>query len=239
MSEPLPDGLIVVSPHLDDAILSLGASIAYATGKGHRINVLTVFAGDPESELPAGGWDRRGEFTTEGEAVRARRAEDDAACAVVGAAPVRLSFSEADYAGARDEEEVWGAVREAVSGAPAVLLPGFPLTNPDHALLADACLRRGLPCGRIGVYAEQPYRFWERKRQSRLAVPSAVAPIGEPKWTRPAGGASRIRTKRRAILRYRSQVPLLGLDRERPARLDRLLAHELLARGESIAWLPA
>jgi LmbE family N-acetylglucosaminyl deacetylase len=237
--ETLPDGVVVVSPHLDDAILSLGASIAHATGKGRRVTVLTVFAGNPESELPAGGWDRRGGFATEGEAVRARRAEDDAACAVVGAAPTRLGFSEADYGGARDEEEVWGAVREAVSGAPAVLLPGFPLTNPDHALLAGACVRRGLSCRRVGLYAEQPYRLWERKRQSRLAVPSAVAPIGDTKWTRPAGGVSRVRTKRRAILKYRSQVPLLGLDRDHPARLDRLLVHESLARGEAIAWLPA
>lgn len=240
MSEPLPDGLIIVSPHLDDAILSLGASIAYATGQGRRVTVLTVFAGDPQSELPAGGWDGRGGFATEGDAVRTRRAEDDAACAVVGAVPARLSLSEVDYSGARDEEEVWGAVREAVSGAQAVLLPGFPLTNPDHALLADVCLRRGLACARIGLYAEQPYRFWERRRFPRPVAPPPVGAMGAiDRWTNPAGSVSCIRMKRRAILKYRSQVPLLGLDRDHPARLDRLLAHELLARGETVAWLPA
>lgn len=229
-----------MSPHLDDAILSLGASIACATSRGSRVTVLTVFAGDPESDLPTGGWDRRGGFATEGEAFRARRAEDDAACAVVGAAPVRLPLSEVDYSGARDEEEVWGVVREAVSGAPAVLLPGFPLTNPDHALLTSACIRRGLNCGRVGLYAEQPYRFWERKQSPRLVAPPLAGELGFiARWTTPAGSFSRVRKKRRAILKYRSQVPLLGLDRDRPQRLDRLLAHELLARGETIAWLPA
>ena len=178
MRQILPDGLVVVSPHLDDAILSLGASIARATSEGGHVTVLTVFGGEPTSELPAGGWDRRGGFATEGEAVRARRAEDEAACVVVGAVSARLRFSEIDYVGEREEEPVWEAVCAAVSHAAAVLLPGFPQTNPDHAWLTATLVGRGLPCERIGFYAEQPYRYRERGRLPRPEGPRVGREIG-------------------------------------------------------------
>ena len=37
--------LVVVSPHLDDAVLSLGATLAHAVESGATVEVLTVFAG--------------------------------------------------------------------------------------------------------------------------------------------------------------------------------------------------
>ncbi|MDP9436492.1 MAG: PIG-L family deacetylase, partial [Actinomycetota bacterium] len=39
----------VVSPHLDDAVFSLGASIRGAVRRGTRVEVLTVLAGLPDS----------------------------------------------------------------------------------------------------------------------------------------------------------------------------------------------
>jgi LmbE family N-acetylglucosaminyl deacetylase len=238
----LPERLAVVSPHLDDAVLSLGGLIAAAARQGTRVSVITVFAGDPNSAKPSGGWDRRGGFATEGDAARARRAEDRAACAVVGAEPVWLDHSEADYADARDEsairEDVWAAAR----GAGALLVPGFPLTNPDHVLVTRLLLRGGGPVETIGFYAEQPYRYWVRREQPRPtseALLAATETLAPPSWTRLGIRLGLVRTKRRAILEYRSQVALLGLDRDKPARLDRLLAHELRCRGEAIAWLPS
>ena len=50
---------MVVSPHSDDAVLSLGATIASWVGRGAVVELLTVLALDPESEAPAGGWDER------------------------------------------------------------------------------------------------------------------------------------------------------------------------------------
>src|SRR5204862_73519 len=49
----------VVSPHLDDAILSLGAGIMGAGRAADEVSVVTVFAGDPESRAPAARWDAR------------------------------------------------------------------------------------------------------------------------------------------------------------------------------------
>jgi hypothetical protein len=153
--------------------------------------------------------------------------EDYAACSLLGAEPVWLAHSEADYCERRAEpilrDEVWAAV----DGIEAVLVPGFPLTNPDHELVSRLFLGRGRRAGLVGLYAEQPYRFWSRRGRSLAGG-----------WTRLGASPASLRVKRRAIHEYRSQIPLLGLDRGRPSRLDRLLAHEVVARGEAIAWLP-
>src|SRR5712692_1758346 len=96
--------ILVVSPHLDDAVLSLGMTIARAARSGGQVDVLTVFAGDPESTRPSGGWDRRAGFNTEGEAATARRVEDLEACRTVGAAPTWLSFAPGAYRDPRDPD---------------------------------------------------------------------------------------------------------------------------------------
>src|SRR5262249_8239648 len=109
LSKAESERVVVVSPHLDDAVLSLGAAIA-CTARGRSVEVLHVFGGDPESDAPAGGWDRRGGFRTEGEATRARREEDRRACAVLGASPAWLSFGDADYERHGTGEEIRAAV---------------------------------------------------------------------------------------------------------------------------------
>jgi LmbE family N-acetylglucosaminyl deacetylase len=225
MRDP-PSRIAVVSPHLDDGVLSLGAFIASATRRGARVLLVTVFAGDPQSTKPAGGWDRRAGFATEGEAVRARRVEDYAACAVLGAEPVWLMHSEADYGERGAESTTRDEILQAVAEMQAILVPGFPLTNPDHAAVSRMLVTRERSVQRVGMYAEQPYRYWSR-RQRRL----------QRGWVRLGTSPESVRLKRQAIREYRSQIPLLGLDRGRPARLDRLLASEVLARGEAIAWL--
>jgi LmbE family N-acetylglucosaminyl deacetylase len=239
MRSTLPDDLVVVSPHLDDAVLSLGAAIARATRAGRRVTVLTVFAGDPGSAKTAGGWDRRGGFETEGDAARARGLEDRSACGLLGAKPVWLPFSEADYRNSFDEEGVLLGVRGEAQHAKALLVPGFPLTNPDHAWLADVLVRRRPYGVRVGLYAEQPYRYWAQGMERRLGLPSVLATSASlaDGWTRLGLTLRSLRAKRKAILEYDSQLPLLGLQRGCPSQLDRLLAREALARGEAIAWL--
>src|SRR5262245_20422603 len=126
----------VVSPHLDDAVLSLGASISSWSRSGDAVDVVTVFAGDTTSTRPAGTWDQRAGFETEGDAVRSRREEDRRACGLVGATPTWLPFSEALYESAHDDAAVRRAVADRVATADVVLLAGPPLGHPDHAWLA-------------------------------------------------------------------------------------------------------
>jgi len=223
MSGGLEGRVLVVSPHLDDAAFSLGATIAGATRAGAEVTVLTVFAGDPDSEAPAAWWDRIAGFDTLGEAARARREEDARACAAVGAAQASLPFNDASYEEERDEDRVWTAVAEAVDGAEAVLVPGCPLAHVDHAWLHDLVRRRPLPGPeRLGLYVEQPYR-WRRAGQPLAAGPA---------WQRVRGSRADRRAKRRAVEAYASQLPLFGIQPRR-----RIALHEALQGGETLAWL--
>lgn len=65
--------LLVLSPHLDDAMFSL-ASVA----QRYESEVWTVFAGEPEAGVRT-EWDERCGFDSGRELIRARRAEDQAA----------------------------------------------------------------------------------------------------------------------------------------------------------------
>lgn len=202
-----------------------------------RVEIVTVFGCDPGSDAPTGGWDARAGFATEGEAARARREEDALACDALGATPVWLSYGSVDYERHGDEAEIRARVAEAIAGADHVLLPGAPLTHPDHAWLVRALVAGDLECGRLGLYAEQPYAW----RSTRVGAPDWLADaLGAPlDFARLRVGTRAWLAKRRAILRYRSQLPLLALSGRAPLRVERLLLAEARAGGEAVAWLPA
>ncbi len=141
--------IAVVSPHLDDAILSVGAAIAGWTRAGVGVEVVTVFAGDPESGAPASSWDHSSGFATAGQAARARREEDARACEVLGATPVWLPFEGQESSRRASDVRVYRAVLDALAGANTILLPGFPLSHPitlhSHDFCSnETCLRPGL-----------------------------------------------------------------------------------------------
>lgn len=218
--EELGPRVVVLSPHLDDAIFSLGAAIASA-GKRSAVSVVTVFAGDPESDEPAGVWDARAGFRTAGEAARRRRAEDQLACADVGARPVWLPFPDHQYARGADDELVWSAVEEAIAGAETILVPAFPLQHDDHVRLRELVERHGVPNRRLGLYIEQPYAAaWTSERPEGSWLPAAAA-------------LPQRLAKLRACRRYASQLPLLrrGGDVFLP-----LLRYELARGGELVRW---
>lgn len=204
--------IVVLSPHSDDGILSLGASMARWARRGSRVLLLTVFALDPESRAETAGWDRRGGFATEGEAARARRVEDSRAAEIVGATVRWLPFGSVDFERHGSDEDVVAGVLEATSEAELVLVPGSPLTHPDHALLHRLVTAR-LPACRLAEYAEQPYTLRERDE------PFAPVPL-DPR--------DRL-AKWRALRAYRSQLPLLALDGLRRGPLRLALADERIA----------
>jgi LmbE family N-acetylglucosaminyl deacetylase len=220
-SQPAPSRgtrIVVVSPHLDDGVLSLGASMASWVRRGAAVELLTVLGCDPASKAPAGGWDARGGFATEGESALARREEDRQACAVLGASPVWLPYGSGDYELHGAEGDVRDAVVRVLEGADSVLVPGFPLSHPDHAWLAEL-LAGALGRWRVGRYAEQPY--------TRRA---GADPAGAGFERAPARFDDRI-AKWRAIRRYASQLPLLAMRgslRRGP--------HRYAATPEWIAW---
>jgi LmbE family N-acetylglucosaminyl deacetylase len=210
--------VVLVSPHLDDGVFSLGATIARATRAGAQVEVLTVFGCDPDSQAPANGWDTRGGFATEGEAATARREEDRQACRLVGAEPHWLPFRGGGYTPLKDENAIVTAITERVVEADTLLVPGFPLRNDDHAWLADLFERRTLFNGQTGWYAEQPYSYAVRKDQPR---PSGA-------WRKTSVSVGDRLRKRSALLAYKSQLPLLSLGTRK--------LNLLLLQSEAISW---
>jgi LmbE family N-acetylglucosaminyl deacetylase len=208
--------VVVVSPHVDDAALSLGAAISHAVRNGARVKVLTVLAGDPSSAEPAGEWDRECGFRTAGEAARARRAEDAAACASLGATAAWLPYADHQYERGGSDDEIRAAVVESV-GSSFPLVPGFPLGHADHRWLHEL-LRPAFPPERRGLYLEQPY----------AAASVAVPPEG---WRPLRAALGDQRRKLAACRAYASQQQALG----RP--LASIFRYEI-ARGGEWAWLP-
>jgi LmbE family N-acetylglucosaminyl deacetylase len=231
--------IAVVSPHLDDAALSLGATVARAVREGADVRVVTVFAGRPDAEAEPGKWDRRGGFASEGEAARGRRNEDEAAWALLGARPAWLPFADQDYPGERNEEEVWRLVADAVADVELALVPGFPLTHPDHAWLSQLLVGRRLPVPRTALYVEQPYAFRVRSDHPRPGLAPALAPLlgVAPVWRRHGRDPRLTRRKATAIRAYRSQLPLLGFTASHGQNLRRVLLWELRGGGEATAFL--
>jgi LmbE family N-acetylglucosaminyl deacetylase len=168
--------IVVLSPHLDDAALSLGGTIARATRSGARVDVVTVFANDPDSTASPGQWDGVCGFGTAGEAARLRREEDRRACELLSAEAVWLPFADYEYEQDVDDRGLWDAVANVVHRADTVLTPGFPLAAPDHARLTNLLLARPLPGVRLALYVEQPYATWRLIGRGRRTGARGLTP---------------------------------------------------------------
>ncbi|MBW7882359.1 MAG: PIG-L family deacetylase [Caldilineaceae bacterium] len=89
---------IYLSPHLDDVALSCGGQIASQTRLGRRVLVVTVMAGDPLPAAQSTYIDSLHERWELGrDAAAQRRAEDAAACAILGAAYTHLDIPDCIY----------------------------------------------------------------------------------------------------------------------------------------------
>jgi len=117
--------VVAVSPHLDDAVFSAGASLARLVDAGHDVTVVTCFT----ASVPAPTGFALACQTDKGLAADAdymalRRAEDRAATAVLRASPVHLPLPEAPhrgydsapvlFAGMRPGDVVWQDVLTAL-----------------------------------------------------------------------------------------------------------------------------
>jgi LmbE family N-acetylglucosaminyl deacetylase len=132
---------------------------------------------------------------------------------VLGVTPRWLPYGSVDFDRHGGEEEIRAAVHGCVEQADVVLVPGSPLTHPDHAWLS-ALLATTLPSERVARYAEQPYTL--RAGDAPFAAEQAGARDRLAKW--------------RAIRAYRSQLPLLGMTRNlRRGPLRLALADERVA----------
>jgi LmbE family N-acetylglucosaminyl deacetylase len=149
--------VVIVSPHLDDAVL--GCSYLLAAHPG--ITVVTAFAGrPPEYPTPMERWDALCGFVEGDEVHVARRAEDLAALAIFDARPVWLDFVEHSYLDRADwvrPEQVVDELDTAVRGLePTAVFMPFGLGNPDHDCTHQAAL---LVRERSSTWASEPSWF--------------------------------------------------------------------------------
>lgn len=99
----------IISPHLDDAVFSLGGSIGTFTG---YTDVVTIFAGTPNSVKKGTYWDKISSFEDSTVAVAERIKENDNAVAIYGARVINLKYLDGQY---RENEDNDGLEQKIVN----------------------------------------------------------------------------------------------------------------------------
>ena len=133
--------LVIVSPHLDDAVLGCASLMMANPGT----TVVTVFAGNPP-EYPKSMryWDVQGGFGPDDDVMAVRRAEDRRALAVLDAVPHHLDFVEHTYNDG-DRPVAPDVIAPALVAAilehgPTAVVAPFGLANPDHDVTHQAAM---------------------------------------------------------------------------------------------------
>lgn len=205
---------LAISPHLDDAAFSAGATLARLSARGWRVVVATVFTGNvarPEGFALACQLDKG--LPPDADYMALRRAEDEAACAALGATLMHLPHLEAPHRGYDDAPALFAGVHdddlaeETVAADLASLIgehqPALVLAprgiggHVDHVVVRRALDRLDRP--RTAYWTDWPY----------AGKPDAAAPFGAADAERRAvdvpTGAYR-GTKLKACAAYTTQL---------------------------------
>lgn len=170
---------IYLSPHLDDITLSCGGQVFQQTQAGQRVLVVTITAGDPPQSAVssyAQSLHDRWELLTD--AVAVRRAEDQAANAILGADTVHWSLPDCIYryhptTGAPlylSDPDIFGDLHPAelplvaslskqMASLPAHQQLYVPLTIGHHVdhQLTRAAAEQVYPLTKLWYYEDYPY----------------------------------------------------------------------------------
>jgi LmbE family N-acetylglucosaminyl deacetylase len=225
---------VVLSPHFDDAVMSLGATINSLRRRGVKVVMLTAFGGDPNRNDLTSYWDAKRGAATKAHAQAMRRDEDNAATAVLTIESVPLQFDDFSYVARRDPDEIWEAMRPHLADADVVLTPGWPLVHPDHRYLSTLVVQRTCP-GQVLFYQELPYgaqplQVIKRSLRGRRAPTLAHAIGSDLTWRRTLTNADDFAAKRAAVACYEGELQMLG----RSAMFARL--HDRITRREVVGY---
>lgn len=216
----MSDG-VVISPHLDDAVLSCWLPIT----RGTVSRVVTVFAGIPPDGLPTSPWDSLTGAVSSSARMRERRQEDRAALAPTACEVVHLDHLDSEYRQHTvDTSRLRRDLERATRDAGEVWLPAGIGWHPDHittrnvALLATGGRRQRLyaelpyavmygPPGSVRSEQAGPYLDVDRWIQAQLRLGRL-----DPARLRPRVDSLRSeerQSKHRAIAAYATQLPAL------------------------------
>jgi LmbE family N-acetylglucosaminyl deacetylase len=205
MKALVPTGrMMLVSPHLDDAVFSCGDLLDHCPDA----LVVTVFAGTPDTDAST-DWDRRCGFGNPTDAMRARRTEDRAALLQLRARPRWLHFLDSQYLATPTAAAIAAAMQALIEETrPDVLIVPMGLFHSDHVLVSDALLPLAATHHAPAwvVYEDALYRCIAGQLQARLA---ALASQGI--WLSPLTGAPQPGGRKAAAVRcYASQLRALS-----------------------------
>jgi GlcNAc-PI de-N-acetylase len=144
----------ILSPHLDDAVLSCWHLLA----QRDALVVINVFTGVPASVGAAAWWDRLTGATDSRQRVRERVDEDRRALALAGRTPANLGFLDEQY---RERDQSLAPLTARVEG---LLAPGAHIYAPaalgghaDHTLVRAAALELLKAGFAVSLYADLPH----------------------------------------------------------------------------------
>jgi GlcNAc-PI de-N-acetylase len=144
----------ILSPHLDDAVLSCWHVLA----QPGEVIVVNVFAGVPASTGALAWWDEVTGARDSRQRARERVEEDREALALAGRKPVNLAFLDEQY---RDVEQPLAPVAAQIA---RLLVPGMHVYAPaafgghaDHALVRAAGLELRSRGFVVSLYADLPH----------------------------------------------------------------------------------
>lgn len=213
--------VLAVSPHLDDAVISVGACLAALVTEGWPVTVLTVFAGDPDKVLSDVAQRHHDRCRLGADATANRRAEDRAALGRIGARPCHGMLRDAVYRRRPDgawvcnedidmfavppadpplDASILGLLEQAIdeTGCAFLLGPSGMGSHVDHVLTdraaRHAAERRSLPLWR---WADEPYASLDGEASETAGC--VVVPYS----------SASLAAKLDAISCYGSQVPML------------------------------
>lgn len=208
------DPMLVVSPHLDDAVLSMGQVMA---GREDCI-IATVFGGTPDQGEASTAWDKNCGWSSARIAMAMRKVEDDKAANLLRATAVRFDFLDQQYREVglsnhttATEAQIAGTILEIarplvdVLGHVTIAGP-MGLGHPDHHLTRRAVEQAAVVLGdacELWIYEDAPYRVLEP-----ASVPEAL------EWWRGMGwdpvhgfcGTGPLVVKEAAVKAYQSQL---------------------------------
>lgn len=198
--------LLVVSPHYDDAVFSCGQLLATVPGS----TVVTVCTALPEDVSLLTDWDRRCGFSSAGQAMSTRAAENRNALALLRARGVDLAFLDSQYLQTpRNSVDLLGDTLLATISEyqPASVFVPLGLFHADHIFVSDILmtLEQRLAGMRWFAYADIPYSKQKQRVHERVAQLAQRGVHCESFPLQTGKGQ-----KRAAVDAYRSQFQGLG-----------------------------
>lgn len=243
-----PGRLLAVSPHLDDAILSAGATIAAWVEAGGQVVVCTAFAGVPPGPPSPVAAAFHADCGLGDDAISVRRHEDREVLALLGARPLHLNFLDAVYrrAGGRwlcghrramfdpalpDEPSLTADLATVLAKVIRSVRPEVVWTcagygqHVDHRLTRRATTRACAGGTRLWLWEDLPYALTDPPHVPRRGRPQVLErpPVEVV--------ARHLERKLAAVAGYRSQLPMLWPGEDWQAALRAHAAGRAVAGG--------